>query len=152
MRETSSTSGEWWARTHPKQPRLGIGDLTPRRAAATRIGHASHENGLDVDIRLVRADGVEGPADPASYDRELTQALVDRLVGPRRPATSSIGPSLDLHGPAGIVVRGRTTTTTCTGGSPTRTASGTDHGPGRVWAESPGSRGGAPSPGGVTSP
>jgi len=95
--------GGWWSRTHPRQPRLGVGDLSLREGGPI-IGHASHENGLDVDIRLVRGDGVEGPADPATYDRELTQALIDRLVT-RGASLVLIGPSLDLRGPAGIVVR-----------------------------------------------
>ena len=37
--------------------------------------HASHENGLDVDIRLPRSDGQEGQSNPGNYDRRLTQAL-----------------------------------------------------------------------------
>jgi conjugal transfer mating pair stabilization protein TraG len=94
--------GEWWARTHPGQPRLGIGDLTADGGGEV-VGHASHENGLDVDIRLVRADGVEGPADPATYDRELTQRVVDRLLAVGAEYVF-IGPSLDLHGPPGVVV------------------------------------------------
>jgi Penicillin-insensitive murein endopeptidase len=94
--------GEWWARTHPNQPRLGIGDAS-LETGGPAIGHASHENGLDVDIRLPRADGVEGPADPSTYDRELTQQLVDHLVA--RGATYVFkGPSLDVTGPPGIVV------------------------------------------------
>jgi hypothetical protein len=94
--------GEWWHATHPKQPRLGVGDLTPD-GGGYAIGHASHENGLDVDIRLPRRDGVEGPADPSTYDRELTQQLVDRLVAMGAQYVF-VGPSLDVHGPAGIVV------------------------------------------------
>jgi Penicillin-insensitive murein endopeptidase len=95
--------GGWWARTYPDQPRLGIGDLSLREGGPI-IGHASHENGLDVDIRLVRADGRERGVDAATYDRELTQALVDRLVA-RGASLVLIGPSLDLSGPPGIVMR-----------------------------------------------
>ena len=95
--------GEWWARTHPGQPRLGIGDLS-LEAGGPVIGHASHENGLDVDIRLVRRDGREAGADPASYDRELTQQVVDHLVA-RGAQYVFIGSSLDLRGPSGVVVR-----------------------------------------------
>lgn len=95
--------GEWWARTYPNQPRLGIGDLS-LRVGGPVIGHASHQNGLDVDIRLARADGQEAGVDAATYDRELTQAVVDRLVA-RGASLVLIGPSLDLTGPAGVVVR-----------------------------------------------
>jgi hypothetical protein len=99
--------GEWWSRTHPRQPRLGVGDLAREHGgyfAGTEVGHLSHQNGLDVDIRLVRADGTERQVDAASYDRELTQAVVDRLVA-RGADLVLIGPSLDLHGPAGVVMR-----------------------------------------------
>jgi hypothetical protein len=99
--------GTWWRATFPGRPRLGIGDLSrPGGGPFTGpvVGHASHQNGLDVDIRLVRRDGVEGPADASSYDRALTQAVVDRLVA-RGADLVLIGPSLDLTGPSGVVVR-----------------------------------------------
>ena len=94
--------GEWWARTHPTQPRLGIGDVALEGGGPVG-GHLSHENGLDVDIRLVRADGREAGVDSASYDRGLTQAVVDRLIS-RGAQLVLIGPSLDLTGPPGVVV------------------------------------------------
>jgi len=99
--------GEWWARTHPAQPRLGIGDLSRRaggRFVGPVVGHASHQNGLDVDIRLVRRDGAESGTGADTYDRALTQAVVDRLVA-RGAGLVLIGPSLDLHGPANVVMR-----------------------------------------------
>jgi murein endopeptidase len=67
-------------------------------------GHLSHENGLDADIRLVRADGREDGVDAGSYDRGMTQVLVDRLVA-QGASLVLIGPSLDLRGPSGIVMR-----------------------------------------------
>ena len=99
--------GEWWARTHPNQPRLGLGDLSRPQGGhfpGPGVGHASHQNGLDVDIRLPRRDGVEGPATAQNYDRDLTQALVDRLVA-QGAELVLIGHNLDLRGPAGVVVR-----------------------------------------------
>lgn len=99
--------GEWWSRTHPGRPRLGIGDLSrPGGGPFTgpAVGHASHQNGLDVDIRLVRRDGAEDATRPGTYDRPLTQAVVDRLVA-RGAGLVLIGPSLDLHGPPGVVMR-----------------------------------------------
>ncbi len=99
--------GVWWEANHPEQPRLGIGDLSrPHGGSFTGpvVGHSSHQNGLDVDIRLPRADGVEGAATPANYDRELTQQVVDRLIA-QGASLVLIGPSLDLHGPSGVVVR-----------------------------------------------
>jgi hypothetical protein len=99
--------GEWWARSFPNHARLGIGDLSrPEGGPFTGpgVGHASHQNGLDVDIRLPRRDGVEGPATPANYDRALTQALVDRLVA-QGAVLVLIGHNLELKGPAQVVVR-----------------------------------------------
>ena len=99
--------GRWWAKTHPEQPPLGIGDLSRQSGGPFTgpvVGHQSHQNGLDVDIRLVRHDGARAAADPSSYDRALTQAVIDRLVS-RGAALVLIGPSLDLRGPSGIVMR-----------------------------------------------
>lgn len=98
--------GRWWQRRHPSGPRLGIGDLSRPGGGpflGPVVGHASHQNGLDVDIRLVRTDEAEAAADPSTYDRELTQQLVDRLVE-RGAVLVLVGPSLDLHGPPGVVV------------------------------------------------
>jgi penicillin-insensitive murein endopeptidase len=94
----------WWAAAHPDAPRLGIGDLSLRDGGPFTSDHASHQNGLDVDIRLPRRDGVEGPATPSDYDRALAQDLVDHAIA-EGAGMVLIGPSLDLHGPAGIVLR-----------------------------------------------
>ena len=99
--------GRWWARSHPDAPRLGIGDLSLPEGGhfgGPGVGHLSHQNGLDVDIRLVRADGTEGGAHPGTYDAALTQEVVDRLVA-RGAQLVLIGPSLDLGGPAAVVRR-----------------------------------------------
>ena len=100
------TLGRWWARAHPDQPRLGIGDLSRRAGghfAGPGVGHASHQNGLDVDIRLPRRDGVEGRSDPSTYDRALTQQVVDRLVA-RGAELVLVGRGLRLGGPPGVVM------------------------------------------------
>lgn len=99
--------GRWWAQAHPDLPPLGIGDLSRERGGPFTgpvVGHSSHQNGLDVDIRLPRRDRVMGPATPANYDRALTQRVVDRLVA-QGASLILIGPNLDLTGPAGVVVR-----------------------------------------------
>lgn len=99
--------GEWWARTHPGRAPLGVGDLSLPHGGVfggPGVGHSSHQNGLDVDIRLPRRDNVTGPANPGNYDRALTQQVVDRLVA-QGASLVLIGPSLDLTGPAGVVVR-----------------------------------------------
>ncbi|WP_217923214.1 penicillin-insensitive murein endopeptidase [Miltoncostaea oceani] len=99
--------GVWWEATQPGRARLGIGDLSRRDGGSFTgpvVGHASHQNGLDVDIRLVRSDDAEAQVGPDSYDRAATQLVVDRLVA-QGASLVLIGPSLDLHGPAGVVVR-----------------------------------------------
>lgn len=94
--------GKWWQRTYPGEPRLGIGDLSHHGGGSFEL-HASHENGLDVDIRLPRADGREARVGPETYDRGLTQAVVDRLVA-RGAQYVFYGPSLDVRGPRGVVM------------------------------------------------
>src|SRR4051794_34159637 len=78
-------------------PRLVIGDLSrPRGGSFGKeyggCGHASHQNGRDVDIFYPRLDGLEQPPDrPSQIDRPRAQWLVDRaardaqylFIGPR---------------------------------------------------------------------
>ena len=62
----------------PEAAALGIGDLSRETGGPFTgpvVGHQSHQNGLDVDIRLVRRDGARGGRGrPSTYDRALTQA------------------------------------------------------------------------------
>jgi murein endopeptidase len=93
---------------HPDAPRVGIGDLSRRHGGDFGVrfgglGHASHQNGLDVDIYYPRRDRRERrPYKPSQVDRVLAQELVDRFVaaGARSVYT---GPSLNLTGPKRIV-------------------------------------------------
>jgi murein endopeptidase len=96
-------------RDHPAAPRLGIGDLSrpeggdfgPRFGG---IGHASHQNGLDVDVYYPRLDRAESaPLTVSDVDRALAQDLVDRFVA-AGAVRVFVGPSLGLDGPTGIVV------------------------------------------------
>jgi len=93
---------------HPDAPRVLVGDLSrpqggPFGARYGGLGHASHQNGLDVDVYYPRRDGraVEA-ARPDQVDEEASQALVDRFVraGAVRVYT---GPSLSLRGPRRVV-------------------------------------------------
>jgi murein endopeptidase len=70
---------------NPGAPRIGIqdisrphgGDFGPRFGG---LGHASHQNGLDVDIAYPRLDRQElGISDVREIDRYLAQNLIDRF-------------------------------------------------------------------------
>jgi murein endopeptidase len=98
-----------FARAHPGAPRVGIGDLSrphggdfgPRFGY---IGHATHQNGLDVDVYYPRLDRRERPPEaPAEVDVRLAQDLVNRFL--RAGAVLVyVGPNLPLYGPPGVVV------------------------------------------------
>ncbi|HEX8120528.1 MAG TPA: penicillin-insensitive murein endopeptidase [Solirubrobacteraceae bacterium] len=94
--------------SHPEAPPVGVGDLSrPHGGEFGRryggLGHASHQNGLDVDVYYPRRDKLlTAPTKPSQVDRRLAQALVDAFL--RAGATDLfVGPSLNLHGPKSIV-------------------------------------------------
>jgi murein endopeptidase len=98
-----------YAADHPNAPRVAIGDLSrpfggdfgPRFGY---IGHATHQNGLDIDVYYPRTDrSVRPPETPADVDLRLAQDLVDRWVE-AGAETVYVGPSLGLTGPPGVVV------------------------------------------------
>jgi len=93
---------------HPGAARIAVGDLSrphggdfgPRFGY---IGHASHQNGLDVDVYYPRADGRElAPRDAGKIDRALSQELVDRFLAAGAQVIF-VGPNTGLHGPPGRV-------------------------------------------------
>jgi murein endopeptidase len=93
-----------YAAAHPEAARVGIGDLSrPNGGVFDKRfggrGHASHQNGLDVDIYYPRLDGQElRAARPAQVERALSQDLVTRFV--RAGAVNVfVGPRLGLRGP-----------------------------------------------------
>ena len=93
---------------HPRAHPMLVGDLSrPRGGNFGRqfgyVWHASHQNGLDVDIYLPRRDRARrAPRTAADIDRRLSQDLVDRFV--RAGATMVIvGPNTGLTGPPGVV-------------------------------------------------
>ena len=95
---------------HPGAPRVGIGDLSrPRGGDFGRrfggLGHASHQNGLDVDVLYPRRDGLERrPYAPRQVDLRLAQDLVDRFVAAGARYVF-VGPRLALRGRRGVVER-----------------------------------------------
>ena len=74
------TIGAQWHKSHTSGPRIGIGDIS-LQGGGKMPGHASHQKGVDIDIRLVRNDGQEGPVTykQAAYSRTLTQELVNLI-------------------------------------------------------------------------
>jgi hypothetical protein len=97
-----------YAAAHPGAPRVAIGDLSRPRggdfgARYGGLGHASHQNGLDVDVYYPRKDSREAaPRTVRQVDVALAQDLVDRFVaaGARH---LFVGPHLPLRGPPAIV-------------------------------------------------
>ncbi len=90
-------------------PRVGIMDLSRRHGGPFGrryggLGHASHQNGLDVDVLYPRLDGRERRAFRVDQvDRVRAQALVDRFVAAGAQYVF-VGPHLGLTGPKKVVV------------------------------------------------
>jgi hypothetical protein len=93
---------------NPGAPRVGIGDLSrPRGGVFDQrfggLGHASHQNGLDVDVYYPRLDGTERrPLRPDQVDQRLAQDLVDGFAAAGAQYVF-VGPRLSLTGPRRIV-------------------------------------------------
>ncbi len=99
-----------YAGAHPEAPRVGVGDLSRPKGGVFDerfggLGHASHQNGLDVDVYYPRLDGLElRPTRPSEIDRSLAQDLVTRFV--RMGAVNVfVGPRTGLRGPRRVVER-----------------------------------------------
>jgi hypothetical protein len=96
-------------RAHPGARRLLVGDLSRPRGGdfgaeiSGGIGHASHQNGLDVDVYYPREDRRQrAPTRPDQVDRRLAQDLVDRFVAAGAPLVL-VGPNVGLNGPSDVV-------------------------------------------------
>jgi murein endopeptidase len=93
---------------HPGAPRVGIADLSrPHGGNFGKrfggLGHASHQNGIDVDILYPRRDLLElRPSKVAQIDRVLAQDLVDRFVAADSEFVF-VGPRTKLTGPKRVV-------------------------------------------------
>jgi murein endopeptidase len=98
-----------YRRDHPAAPRVGVGDLGLPHGGyfgpevGGGIGHATHQNGLNVDVYYPRLDRGERPPERVDQiDMPLAQDLVDRFV--RAGAVQIfVGPSTPLSGPPGVV-------------------------------------------------
>jgi murein endopeptidase len=93
---------------HPDAARVCVADLSRPHGGnfGSRfggLGHASHQNGMDVDICYPRLDRLERePGSPAEIDRALAQDLVDRFVAAGAKYVF-VGPHTRLRGPPRIV-------------------------------------------------
>ncbi len=93
---------------HPEAPRVAVGDLS--RPFGGRFGkrfggrgHASHQNGLDVDVYYPRRDRRErAPRTVAQVDQRLAQDLVDRFIA-AGAAFVFVGTGTRLTGPPAVV-------------------------------------------------
>jgi Penicillin-insensitive murein endopeptidase len=97
-----------YAAARPRAPRVGVGDLSRPHGGdfGSRfggIGHASHQNGLDVDVYYPRRDRREGPPKVVrQIDHALAQDLVNRFVA-AGAAKVFVGPGTRLSGPPAVV-------------------------------------------------
>jgi murein endopeptidase len=93
---------------NPGAPRVGIADLSrPHGGDFGKrfggLGHASHQNGIDVDILYPRRDLLElRPSKVTQIDRSLAQDLVDRFVAAGAEFVF-VGPRTKLTGPKKVV-------------------------------------------------
>src|SRR3954451_3565036 len=100
VREVEQISIDYGVR-FPIGPRLVVGDMSRREGGPFGVeyggvGHASHQNGLDVDIYYPRADGLEIPPEkPSLIDRRRAQWLVNRAA--RDAQYVFIGPHTGLR-------------------------------------------------------
>jgi hypothetical protein len=87
---------------HPGAPRLVIGDIS-RLGGGPLDEHASHQNGLDVDVYYPRLDSRElAPTSVDQVNVPLSQDLLNLFLA-AKPEFVFVGPHLPLHGPAGVV-------------------------------------------------
>src|SRR5215217_988123 len=72
--------GEEWYKRNPDGPRIGVGDIS-KHGGGKLPPHKSHTRGIDVDIRPIRADKVEGRTTwkEASYSQKLTRELIQLM-------------------------------------------------------------------------
>jgi len=92
-----------YRRKHPHAPRVVIGDIS-LKGGGPIDDHASHQNGLDVDVYFPRRDRkLVAPTSHGQIDLRLAQALLDRFLSAGAQAIF-VGSSTGLRGPAGVVI------------------------------------------------
>ena len=97
-----------YRRANPGAPRVVVSDLSLPQGGRFGpeyggLGHASHQNGLDVDIAYPRKDRREvGIRRVSEIDRRLSQALVTAFVRAGAQLVF-VGPRTGLRGPRGVL-------------------------------------------------
>jgi murein endopeptidase len=79
--------GDQWATIYPDGPAIRVTAISARGGGKI-AGHKSHQTGVDIDIGVMRADGLAVGttiSDP-TYSRPLTQHLVTRMHATGRVA------------------------------------------------------------------
>jgi len=90
-------------RAHPHAPRVVVGDIS-FRGGGTMDQHASHQNGLDVDVYYPRLDRhLSAPIATSQVDVRLAQDLLERFLAAGAQVVF-VGYSTGLRGPGGVVV------------------------------------------------
>jgi len=98
-----------YRRTNPGAPQVLIGDLSlPQGGPFGReyggLGHASHQNGLDVDIPYPRRDGqLDEPRKVGEVHRHRAQELVDAFVAQPEVRFAFVGFDVGVEGPPRVV-------------------------------------------------
>ncbi|HEV2819052.1 MAG TPA: penicillin-insensitive murein endopeptidase [Solirubrobacteraceae bacterium] len=96
---------------NPEAPRVLVGDLSRSGGGwfgrqYGGLGHASHQNGLDIDLYYPRRDGRRGkPSRASQVDRRLAQELVDAFLARPQVQYAFVGLNVGLTGAAGRVQR-----------------------------------------------
>jgi murein endopeptidase len=98
---------------HPERARVGVADLSLTRGGPFGrrfggLGHASHQNGLDVDVLYPRRDLCECAAErPSEVDAAAARELVDAFVA-AGAQYAFVSPALyrrgQIRGPRGVVI------------------------------------------------
>jgi murein endopeptidase len=92
-----------YSRANPHAARVGIGDFSLPHGGPFGPKHASHQNGLDVDVYYPRVDRRERPpVRPGQIDHRLAQSLVNRFVA-AGAIRIFVGPNTHLTGPRSVV-------------------------------------------------
>lgn len=70
-----------WKASNPSAALISLNDASERHGGHNR-DHQSHQNGLDLDLRLPRTDGASGSdVRWANYDRETAWAMLGAIAG-----------------------------------------------------------------------